>query len=147
MTPQTHAGFTIKGLSIRTNNATEMTDKGQIGSLWQDFFTRIAPQLQDNPSIYGVYCHYESDAQGDFDVIAATDQAALAGDDLVSLTIDKGEYIAFPVAGEMPQAIINGWHQVWQYFSPSHCPHQRAYTADFEQYTSPTSAIIYIAIE
>ncbi|HFG1933513.1 TPA: AraC family transcriptional regulator, partial [Vibrio cholerae] len=48
--------------------------------------------------------------------------------------------------GEMPQVVIDLWNEVWNYFASEHCPHERAYTTDFEYYKSANSVEISIAV-
>ncbi|ADZ93042.1 GyrI-like domain-containing protein [Marinomonas mediterranea] len=141
----------VNGLKVRTNNKAEMSSSGKIGGLWGTFFRQIAPHLTPNNPIYGVYCHYESDANGDFDVMAATDVDVVhwvtESDDTQSISIQRGAYLEFPAKGEMPQAVIEAWQAVWSYFEQSDCPYKRAYTTDFEHYQSEHTASVFIAIE
>lgn len=138
--------FTVAGLKVRTNNADEMeADKAKIGLLWQGFNDKLAPKLGGSAKVYGVYCNYESDASGEFDVYAASD-AFTEQDGFESKTIQAGEYMVFSGKGEMPQAVIDTWISVWDYFSKSPA-RARAYTTDFELYKSQDEVEIYIALE
>src|SRR5260370_30557850 len=64
-----HAGFYIAGLTARTNNAHEMSGKGKIGNVWQQF---LQPHLVSKiPNKMGVdliaaYTDYETDHTGHY---------------------------------------------------------------------------------
>lgn len=144
------SSFSVTGLSVRTTNAREMSGQdGLIGPMWQTFFQTIAPVLREGSQVYGVYLDYESDHSGLFSVMACTDQTDLpaTSEQYVSKNIDSGRYLVFPAQGQMPQAVIDAWGEVWSYFESDQCPHQRAYTVDYEHYVDSDSANIYIAIE
>ena len=128
--------FSVAGVHVRTKNADEMNgESAKIGGLWQNFGVSVAPKLTNDSIIYGVYCHYESDANGEFDVYAGSN-ALSDSDGLGSVTVATGEYMVFSQNGEMPLAVINAWVKIWQYFSESP-ERERAYTTDFECYKSP----------
>lgn len=61
------------------------------------------------------------------------------------VTIEAGAYLAFPADGERPAAIIDAWKDVWAYFSTDR-RHERSYETDFEEYSGPASATIYIGV-
>jgi len=137
----------LNGLKVRTTNQDEMTEgKGKIGSLWQSFFETIAPNLKEDALIYGVYSNYESDHTGLFDVYAATNQP-LNEQKVETVDINEGQYLKFHKTGEMPQAVIELWTEVWNYFSDDNCQHERAYTTDFELYKGLDEVEIAIAIK
>lgn len=149
--------FTVHGLSVRTKNANEMQPAtAKIGQLWGDFYQHIIPKLKVASLSYGVYSQYESDFNGEFDVLAGADSASVMDaadrEGLDSVVITAGTYLVFSKKGAMPQAVIEAWGDVWAYFSAKDCPHQRAYSTDFEQYRSMSEMSemsevdIYIAI-
>lgn len=138
--------FTVTGVQVRTKNADEMNaDSAKIGGLWQKFGSSIAPKLTSDSIVYGVYCHYESDANGEFDVLAGSNVLSEAND-LESVTIEAGEYMVFSQKGAMPQSVINAWVEIWQYFS-ERPERERAYTTDFECYKSDDEVEVFIAIK
>lgn len=131
--------FVVQGKSVRTNNAQEATDAGKIPGLWGEFYTSH-PDLRE--VAYGVYSDYESDASGDFTVFAGI-KAGSSGE--ATVTVGPGTYLEFPALGAMPAAVIDAWKAVWAHFStPRH--YARTYETDFEQYTGPESAVVYIGI-
>ncbi|NVD06493.1 AraC family transcriptional regulator [Vibrio sp. JPW-9-11-11] len=147
MTLQQIQGFDLAGFSVRTTNLAEQDDTtAKIGHLWQRFFSEAAPHLSADSRIYGVYTHYQSDFNGEFDVMACSD--TLSGDDtnLVSLHIATGDYLVFSAQGEMPNVVIELWQQVWGYFSDPQYAYQRAYKTDFEYYKSAQEVEIYIGV-
>lgn len=139
----------LHGLSIRTDNETEMSaDKGKIGALWQQFDKVVDVDYQSGERVYGVYFDYESDARGQFSVLAGFDGKNLpASIPLQKVVISAGKYLVFKHKGEMPQIAIDGWTEVWNYFSNPEAKHQRAYSTDFEFYPNYNEIEIHIAIK
>ena len=138
---------TINGLQVRTKNVDEMNPETQkIAPLWGRFFTEILPTLGTTPpQLYGVYSNYESDAFGEFDVLAGADVLEKS-DGLKSVTVEAGNYLVFTAKGELPQAVIETWGQVWAYFEDPSIDEKRAFKTDFELYKSETEAEIYIGV-
>ena len=135
---------TISGLQTRTQNTDEMnTETQKIAPLWGKFYAELMPTLKEGTALYGVYTNYESDADGMFDVLVGSEQE---GEGLVSVTLEAGKYLKFSAKGEMPQAIIDTWKQVWAYFEDPSIDERRAYETDFEHYISMNEAEIYIGV-
>lgn len=67
-------------------------------------------------------------------------------DEMQSLMINEGQYLMFPVKGELPQAIMETWQQIWAYFDDESIDERRAYKTDFEKYISEDEAEIYISV-
>lgn len=139
----------IIGISVRTKNSDEMQSKtSKIGGLWETFYQEVAPTLQEGATVFGVYYNYESDASGEFSVMAGSDKVAESKHtNLENVSIKHGKYLVFKETGEMPQVVINTWGKIWDYFSADTQDYQRAYTTDFELYKSPNEIEIYIAVE
>ncbi|MBC3767115.1 effector binding domain-containing protein [Neptunicella marina] len=142
-------GFSVTGIKVRTTNAAEMdTSTAKIAGLWQHFYQDVMPQLPPGSKIYGVYCHYQSDYRGEYDIFAAADTlSADLLEESESTNIQSGQYLVFSKTGEMPQAVISLWGEVWEYFNQPDCPHHRAYTSDFEFYKSANEVEIAIAVK
>ena len=138
----------IIGLKTRTKNEDEMNPKvAKIGALWQNFFENIIPTLGETPPpLYGVYTNYESDAHGEFDVLVGAENVELT-DDREMVVLEEETYLCFESKGEMPQAVIETWGEIWAYFSDEKCKEKRAYGTDFELYLSQNEAEIYIGVE
>jgi len=136
---------TISGLKVRTKNEAEMNpETAKIGQMWGEFFEKIAPTLEENASVYGVYTNYEADAFGEFDVIAGSD---MQNEELETVTLHEGNYLCFEAKGEMPQAVIETWGEIWAYFSEVNCSEKRVFKSDFELYLGQDKAEIYIGVE
>ena len=137
---------TVKGLQVRTKNADEMNPETQkIAPLWGRFFNEVLPTLGEGATMYGVYYNYESDAMGPFDVLVGADALAVT-DEMKSIELQAGKYLMFPVKGELPQAIIDTWMQIWAYFEDPSIDEKRAYETDFELYKSADEVEIYIGV-
>ncbi len=137
---------TIKGLQVRTKNADEMNPKTQqIAPLWGRFYNEVLPTLDEGATVYGVYHNYESDVQGAFDVLVGAD-ALTVTEEMREVELQEGKYLMFPVKGELPQAIIDTWMQVWAYFEDPSIDERRAYETDFELYKSADVVEIYIGV-
>ncbi|CAA6798330.1 MAG: Unknown protein [uncultured Sulfurovum sp.] len=136
----------VQGLQVRTNNANEMNQKTEkIAPLWGRFFHEVLPTLSKEAIVYGVYYNYESDATGEFDVLVGADIMATTKE-MNSIMLQEGQYLMFPVKGELPQAIIETWQKVWAYFEDESIDERRAYETDFEKYISEDEAEIYIGV-
>ncbi len=152
--------ITCQGISVRTTNADEMTAESEnstakIGNLWQDFGGQIEVGLGDDSQIFGIYHNYESDVNGAFDITAcfAIDKNLNANLDgmtvpiLNTVIIPTGEYLVFKRQGVMPQAVIEAWSEVWNYFNSDDCSYQRSYQVDFEKYIGADIVEIYIGVK
>ncbi len=138
----------IKGISIRTKNSNEMNpETARIASLYQEFDKNITVDYKNGARVYGVYFDYESDASGEFSVLAGADKIEASLIDLQTVTIKKGRYLVFKGEGEMPQAVIDTWMQVWQCFSADNAEYQRCYATDFEYYKNESEVEIFIGIQ
>ena len=137
----------ISGISIRTTNANEMNPAtAKIGALYQRFDQNVSVDYKSGARVYGVYYDYESDASGEFNVLAGSDCVESTTERLEQVLIPAGKYMVFEGKGEMPQAVIDAWSKVWEYFANENSPHQRTYTIDFECYKSQDEADVHIAI-
>ena len=137
----------VKGLQVRTKNADEMNPETQkIAPLWGRGFNEVLPTLDEGATVYGVYHNYESDADGEYDVLVGAD-AIHATDEMKSVELQAGKYLMFPVKGELPQAIIDTWMQAWAYFEDPSIDEKRAYKTDFELYKSADEVEIYIGVD
>ncbi|GAB2884891.1 GyrI-like domain-containing protein [Microbulbifer echini] len=142
-------GFDLVGLRTRTKNEDEANPAtAQIAPLWARFSAEAVPNFRGTPQVYGVYTNYETDYSGMFDVYACSDLLSTdMSEDFQSVHIREGKYLVFSAEGEMPQAVIDLWGEVWNYFSAPECPHERAYTTDFEHYMGPNKITVSISIK
>jgi len=83
----------IYGISTRTKNVNEMNPKtAKIGAIWQKFDSTVEVNYKDGEKVYGVYYNFESDANGEFDVLAGYETL---NDKLDTVKIQKGKYLVF----------------------------------------------------
>ena len=144
---------TVYGLSTRTTNQNEMKpETAKLGTLWQTFDQKVAVDYQNGDRVYGVYYDYESDANGEFSVLAGFDGKVDADNSLDEVSIKSGKYLRFDGTAKTAddasriQTIIKIWGEIWQYFS-AQSEYERTYTTDFEYYKDPTHIEIYISVK
>jgi predicted transcriptional regulator YdeE len=137
----------IYGISTRTKNIDEMNPQtSKIGVIWQKFYQTV--ELDEK--VYGVYYNYESDANGEFDVLAGCE---ISNENLANVKIEKGKYLVFHKTYEenndnsTVQAIIETWGKIWEYFSNENSQYKRAYKTDFEYYKNQNEIEIFISIQ
>ncbi|EKF9639193.1 effector binding domain-containing protein [Vibrio cholerae] len=142
-------GFEVVGLSVRTTNASELNPStAKIGQLWERFYANAGQKLSERSKVYGVYTNYESDSKGAFDVIACSDELSTEVLlDAIKVEIVSGNYVVFSAMGELPQAVLNLWAVVLNFFDSENCPYERSYTTDFEYYKSNTEVEIFISVK
>lgn len=136
-------GFTVMGLSTRTQNIDEFNEKtAKLPNLWQQFYSS---DLAMHANIFEVYSDYESDANGLYTVtvgVASSTERA----DLRSATIQAGNYVVFHGTGPMPATVVETWKQIWTYFQ-AESTYQRNFISDFEAYSGSDEVAIYIGIK
>ncbi len=138
--------FKVSGFSIRTRNELEMNpETGKIASLWDKFFKDLVPRFNDSSTVFGVYTNYESDASGEFDVIAGSNTLS-SYEETQEAEILSGKYLVFEKEGEMPNAVIELWSEVWNFFENEGCGYTRNFKTDFEKYIGSSKVEVYIGI-
>jgi len=139
----------IRGFITRTNNVNEMDPHtSKIATLWQEFDNKVDVDYKAGNRVFGVYFNYESDTNGEFSVLAGTDQTNINSPTKIeSITIPKGKYMLFKASGDVPQIVIETWAKVWHYFSQNNTEYERLYTTDFECYLNQNEIEVYIAVK
>lgn len=139
----------IIGLSTRTTNTKEMDPTtGRIGPLWKEFDDKVEVDYQKGNRVYGVYFNYESDATGEYSVLAGTDQLeAKTSADLETIIIRSGKYLVFSAKGDIPRIVFETWGRIWEYFSKNDAEYERSYTTDYEHYVNQNEIDVYIAVK
>lgn len=133
---------TITGLQTRTKNSDAMNpDTQKIGALWSRFIGTYAPPFPH----YGVYSNYASDTQGEFNILAGI-EGRLDGEAIETVAIETGKYLKFSAKGELHQAVMQCWKQIWAYFQDPSIDEKRAYGTDFEVYRSMDEVEVYIGV-
>ena len=139
MNIQQQPGFHIAGITIRTNNAIEMSGKGKIGSVWQEF---LQPNLVAKiPNKIGVdliaaYTDYETDHTGHYTYLLGI--PVLSDESLPSSVTFKrvpaGRYAVFISGrGQLQQIVPEIWQRIWS-MSPEELGGIRAFKTDYEIY-------------
>ena len=138
----------ISGLTARTSNADEMNPAtARIGRLWREFDKSVAVDYRNGNRVYAVYYEYASDANGEYTVLAGTDQQnARSARPLETTVIPAGKYLVFRAAGEVPEIVLQTWGRVWEYFSRKDAEYERSYQADFEYYVNQNEIEIHIGV-
>ena len=135
--------FTVTGLTVRTKNSDEFNQEtAKLPNLWEQFYVN---NPTPNTTIFGVYSDYESDANGFYNVtVGATNDNQSA--ELNAVKINSGNYLVFQTKGPMPQAVIETWERIWDYFTEESA-HQRCFMTDFEAYSNGDEVAIYIGVK
>lgn len=143
----------VVGLETRTTNREEMSPStARIpalgGRFYQEQIMDKIPSRKPNGFPVGVYSKYERDHTGPYSLLAGAEVSDLKAipNGMTGLAIPACKYLVFTAQGPMPQALIQMWATIWNYFS-SGSKYDRAYTADFELYRASDKVDIHIAIK
>lgn len=129
------------GLTVRTNNATELQPKlSKINALIasyieQDIASQIPNRVKPGVTI-AAYTDYESDEGGDYTYFFGEEVSCF--EDVPKgcsmLKIPEGNYLKMPLgSGELPQMVIDAWSDIWK--TPAHTlGAERTFNVDFEVY-------------
>ncbi|MFA8344455.1 MAG: GyrI-like domain-containing protein, partial [Rhodothermaceae bacterium] len=101
---------------------------------------------KENSPVIGLYSEYESDHNGEYTLIVGAEVNETEEDNFTFGKIVKGEYLSFNIKGDFPQAIIQGWTDIYRYFE-NNKKVERTFTSDFEEYLSENELNINIAIK
>ncbi|HKF06036.1 MAG TPA: serine hydrolase [Candidatus Sulfotelmatobacter sp.] len=132
-------GFTVVGVSARTNNAKEMTSDGVIGKMWgrlmQEGLLAKIPNKAD-PAIVAVYTDYASDHNGDYTFLLGSRVTSDADvpEGMVSKRIPAGKFAVFTSEkGPAPRVVPELWMKI-NSLPANAVGANREYRADFEIY-------------
>ncbi len=154
-------GFTLIGLTARTNNKNEMNPQtSKIAPLAKSYwYGGVANHIKHRrqPGVtYAVYAEYESDEHGDYTYFIGEAVDSVEDQDLSQfkiLTIPESHYQKLTtVPGKMPEVVIDAWQQIWK-MKPGDFGGKRKYIADFEIYDQRAADLnntvldVYIGIE
>jgi predicted transcriptional regulator YdeE len=94
-----------------------------------------------------VYSAYESDATGSYQLLVGRQvrNSPPVPAPLHAVSTAQASYLVFRCFGSLPQAIIDGWRDVWTYFAGEDA-RPRAYTSDFEIYSDAGPVEIWVAV-
>jgi predicted transcriptional regulator YdeE len=132
-------GFTVIGISVRSNNAKEQSPDGNIGKQWQRFMqqgllSKIPYKADSN--IIAVYTDYASDKDGEYTFVlgakVSSDKDVPAG--MVAIKVPSGRYAMFTSEkGPAYRVVPELWRRIWAMPKAS-SGGDRAYKTDFEVY-------------
>ncbi|MFZ0736384.1 MAG: GyrI-like domain-containing protein [Candidatus Acidiferrales bacterium] len=132
-------GFTVVGISTRTNNAKEMSDEGVIGKQWErwmkDALLDRIPSKADTNTL-AVYTDYESDRNGEYTFLigARVSSAAKIPAGMVTVKIPAGRFAVFTSEkGFVGKVVPEIWTRIWA-IPKSEPGGDRSYRADYELY-------------
>jgi len=148
-------GFTVVGVSGRTNNAREMTSDGIIGKLWgrlmqENLLGKIHNRADEN--VIAVYTDYSSDYNGDYTYTlgAKVTQVSTVPAGMVATKVAAGKYADFTSARGPANRVVP---EIWQKINslPKAAPGgDRTYHSDFEVYDqrarNPQDAIVDVFV-
>lgn len=152
LTPRRVAAKRLAGLAIRTTNAAESDPAtAKIPALWGRFMSEGWADKLERAGAFGpvaaVYSAYETDASGSYQLLVGREvpQTSPVPSGLQVVAAPLGSYVAFRFPGPIPQAVIDGWREVWAYFARPGAP-ARAYSVDYEFYHDGSPMEIWVAV-
>ncbi|ADQ82970.1 MULTISPECIES: GyrI-like domain-containing protein [Weeksellaceae] len=127
-------GFKVIGISTRTTNKDNKS-KEDLGKLWGQFyaeniFEKIPNKVSDE--IFSIYTDYKSNYTEEYTTIIGVPVSTLneIPNGLVGREFEAENFQKFVAKGEMPNAVINTWIDIWNRDEELN----RKYTYDFEVY-------------
>ena len=145
-------GMQVVGLATRTTNAAESNlSTAKIPALWDRFAREQWAERLEQFGAFGptlaVYSAYESDVFGSYQIVVGRQvrNSPSVLPPLRIVSVPQGQYLMFSCPGSLPSAVIDGWSDVWAYFTHANSP-SRAYTADFEAYPDAGPVEIWVAV-
>lgn len=127
-------GFKIIGISTRTTNKDNQAQH-DLGRLWEQFyaeniFDKIPNKISNE--ILTIYTDYKSDFTEDYTTMIGVPVSTLdkIPDGLTGLEFQAENFQKFTAKGEMPNAVVNTWSDIWQRDKELN----RKYSYDFEVY-------------
>ena len=138
--------FSVMGICVRTCNAGQQAQQ-DLGALWQRFFAeQIAQRIPTAlaPDLYAVYYDYEHNHQAPYTALlgVAVPATTVATDGLTRVDIPAQHYQVHHTTGEMPQAVVATWQQIWAHDATL----PRAYGHDFEHYPPQAQPSVYLSV-
>lgn len=127
-------GFKIIGISTRTSNKNNQSQE-DLGKLWGRFFAEnILEKIPNKFSsdILAIYTDYKSNYTEEYTTIIGVQVKTLEEipGGLIGREFPSDNFQKFTAKGEMPQAVIDVWLDIWQRDQEL----KRKYTYDFEVY-------------
>lgn len=125
----------ILGPTIRVSNDDPQCPE-KIGKLWGDFMTSGIDKSIPDPIVepytcYGLYYNYDFTTMEYDMMVGCASNTSTLPDGLERITIPAGKYAKFSTRGNVVQAVIDAWNEIW---TMEELATQRSYTVDFEAY-------------
>lgn len=152
------ASFTLAGISAVTTNEAELSDKGKISKLFEQYHLhniggQLAAYVQQQGH-YSCYFNYEQGDAGQYEVMVGVHVREELQDQypesVTTFTVPAAKYAVFVTErGPIIEVVQRTWGDIWQWSQQS--GNDRAFTGDFEYYSqnidpNDGQAEIYIAI-
>ncbi|MBT2226623.1 GyrI-like domain-containing protein [Nonomuraea sp. NEAU-A123] len=142
--------LTVVGIAVRTSNADEIDPaRAKLPVLWQragapGAFAHVPGRVDEN--LYAVMTDYESDHHGAYTQIVGIGVRTVPRlpEGMVAVRVPAGTALRVEARGQMPQAIVDAWQQVWKHTESGGTP-PRAFTTDLEVH-HPGGADLYVAV-
>jgi len=141
-------GFTVTGITARTDNSREMTGNGVIAKMWERFIQEgIGAKIpgRTDHDLLALYTDYESDQHGEYTYIVGARVApgTPAPEGMVSKQVPDARYQMVPSErGPVWRVVPEAWQRIWRE------PLQRTFQVDFEVYgeraANPEDAVVEI---
>jgi predicted transcriptional regulator YdeE len=125
--------------SIRTNNFNDERIMEKIKNMWEEAYSNLKKHQN---SIFGVYYDYESDYKGDYSLSVGVEESY--GDSFIKIP-ENEKYEIFKVDATDKNGVFNTWSKIWEQEEAGLL--KRAYSYDFEKYSTNGEIEIYIAIK
>ncbi|NUR91865.1 MAG: effector binding domain-containing protein [Nonomuraea sp.] len=140
----------VVGYAVRTTNADEMDpERGKLPALWQragapGAFAHVPGRTDEN--LYAVLTDYESDHHGAYTQIVGVGVRTVPRlpEGMVAVRVPAGPALRVEARGQMPQAIIEAWQQVWKHTESGGTP-ARSFATDLEIHHHE-GADLYLAV-
>jgi predicted transcriptional regulator YdeE len=139
MNIQHQPGFHVAGIKARTSNAQEMSGKGKIGNVWQEFLqSNLVARIPNKigADLIAVYTDYETDHTGHYTYLVGV--PVLSAESLPANLnvkhVPAGRYAVFTSSrGPVKQIVPEIWQRVCP-MSPEELGGTRAFQTDYEIY-------------
>jgi predicted transcriptional regulator YdeE len=139
VTTETQPGFTVIGLSVRTDNQKEAGGNGLIPQMWQHVMAEglleNVPHRADN-NLTVVYTNYSKGQDGEYDYVLGVRVSSIdkIPDGMTAVNVPAGKYaVVESDQGALPDVLPKVWQRIYT-MSPVELGGERAYQADFEVY-------------
>lgn len=132
-------GFTVVGISVRTDNKKEAGGTGEIPQIWQramqeGLLANIPHRTDNNFTV--VYTNYASDQNGEYTYVLGVRVSSVdkVPDGMKTVNVAAGKYAVFESEqGSLPEVMPKVWQRI-NSTPPSDMGGQRAFKTDYEVY-------------